>query len=81
MSSKKPPLWESLSQNHPFVDANKRVAVTATAAFLRMNGYRLSFDDSDAIAFLLGLYAANARHFTAIETSLREHAVPAPPPD
>jgi death-on-curing protein len=28
-------LWESLSQNHPFVDGNKRVAVTVTAAFLR----------------------------------------------
>lgn len=24
-------LWESLSQNHPFLDGNKRVAVTATA--------------------------------------------------
>ena len=35
-------LWESLSQNHPFVDGNKRVAVTVTAAFLRVNGYRLS---------------------------------------
>ena len=29
-------LWESLSENHPFVDGNKRVAVTVTAAFLRM---------------------------------------------
>jgi len=27
-------LWESLSQNHPFADGNKRVAVTAMAAFL-----------------------------------------------
>ena len=27
-------LWESLSQNHAFVDGNKRVAVTMTAAFL-----------------------------------------------
>ena len=26
-------LWESLSQNHPFVDGNKRIAVTVTAAF------------------------------------------------
>jgi death on curing protein len=31
-------LWESLSQNHPFLDGNKRAAVTITAAFLRMNG-------------------------------------------
>jgi len=27
-------LWESLSQNHPLVDGNKHVAVTAMAAFL-----------------------------------------------
>jgi len=25
-------LWESLSQNHPFLDGNKRVAVTTAAA-------------------------------------------------
>ncbi len=29
-------LWESLSQNHPFVDGNKRVAVTVAAAFMRL---------------------------------------------
>jgi death-on-curing protein len=30
-------LWESLSQNHPFLDGNKRVAVTVTTAFLTVN--------------------------------------------
>ena len=44
-------LWESLSQNHAFVDGNKRVAVTVTAAFLRVNGYRLKFDDAEAFSF------------------------------
>jgi death-on-curing protein len=73
-------LWESLSQNHPFVDGNKRVAVTTTAAFLRVNGYRLSFDDSDAFAFLIGFYDDGALCSTTLETWLREHAVPAPPP-
>ena len=28
--------WESLSQNHAFVDGNKRSAVTMTAAFPRV---------------------------------------------
>jgi prophage maintenance system killer protein len=32
-------LWESLSQNHPFVDGNKRTAIAATAAHLAVNGY------------------------------------------
>jgi death-on-curing protein len=45
-------VWESLSQNHPFVGGNKRVAVTVTAAFLKVNGYRLDFDDLEAFSFL-----------------------------
>lgn len=69
-------LWESLSQNHPFVDGNKRVAVTVTAAFLRVNGYRLEFDDAEAFHFLIGLYEAGTLRFTQLETWLREHAVP-----
>jgi death on curing protein len=47
-------LWESLSQNDPFVDGNK-LAVTVTAAFLRVNGYRLEFDDIEAFSFLIDL--------------------------
>jgi len=34
-------LMESLSQNHPFVDGNKRTAITAAAMFLQLNGTRL----------------------------------------
>ena len=69
-------LWESLSQNHPFVDGNKRVAVTVTAAFLRVNGYRLEFDDAEAFQFLIGLYETGMMRFRQLETWLRQHAVP-----
>ena len=31
-------LWESLSQNHPFIDGNKRTAIASMAAHLFMNG-------------------------------------------
>jgi death on curing protein len=34
-------LMESLLQNHPFLDGNKRTAITATALFLVQNGRRL----------------------------------------
>jgi death-on-curing protein len=47
-------LWESLSQNHAFIDGNKRVAITVIAAFLKVNGYRLEFDDLTAFSFLIG---------------------------
>ena len=33
-------LLESLSENQPFVDGNKRTAIAVAAAFLRVNGYR-----------------------------------------
>lgn len=66
-------LWESLSQNHPFIDGNKRVAVTVTAAFLRVNGRRLQFDDGEAFAFLIGLYETDRMRFVEIDAWLRQH--------
>ncbi|MGD0297474.1 MAG: type II toxin-antitoxin system death-on-curing family toxin [Bryobacteraceae bacterium] len=68
-------LWESLSQNHPFIDGNKRVAVTVMAAFLRINGHRLEFDDLEAFSFLIGLYEAGAFRFKELESWLRRHIV------
>ena len=72
-------LWESLSQNHPFVDGNKRVAVTTMAAFLRVNGYRLAFDDMEAFSFLVGLYEMGTLRFKELDTWLRQHAILADP--
>ena len=66
-------LWESLSQNHPFVDGNKRIAVTVAAAFLRMNGYLLEFDDLEAYRFLMDLYESGRMRFSELETWLRSH--------
>ena len=73
-------LWESLSQNHPFVDGTKRVAVTVTAAFLRVNGYRLEFDDLEAFSFLVGLHETGTLRFKELEVWLRQHAVTCDPP-
>jgi death-on-curing protein len=66
-------LWESLSQNHPFVDGNKRVAVTVTAAFLRVNGYLLEFNDLEAFLFLIGLYESGTLRFRELETWLGQY--------
>ena len=68
-------LWESLSQNHPFVDGNKRVAVTVTAAFLKVNGYEVKFRDEEAYAFLNGLYESGRMRFGELDRWLREHAI------
>lgn len=44
-------LMESLILNHPFVDGNKRTAITAAALFLLRNGYRLNVDNSELERF------------------------------
>jgi len=68
-------LWERLSQNHAFVDGNKRVAVTMTTAFLRVNGYRLGFNDADAFSFLLDLYETGRMRFRELDQWFRKHDV------
>jgi death-on-curing protein len=62
-----------LSQNHLFVNGNKRVAVTVTAAFLTVNGYRVEFDDIEAFTFLIGLYESGRMRFGELEGWLRQH--------
>jgi prophage maintenance system killer protein len=57
------------------VDGNKRVAVTVTAAFLRVNGYRLKFDDRAAFDFLMELYVSGRFRFAELEAWLRRHCV------
>jgi death on curing protein len=67
-------LWESLSQNHPFLDGNKRTAITVTAAFLSVNGYKLEFDDVTAFRFMIELYETGTFRFAILEGWLRQHA-------
>jgi death-on-curing protein len=40
-------LMESLINNHPFLDGNKRTGVTAAGLFLRINGRKLSASSKD----------------------------------
>ena len=66
-------LFESLSQNHPFLDGNKRTSITAAAVFLMMNGCKLVFDDIEAYQWLMGLYESGNVTKNAIENWLRRH--------
>ena len=49
-------LLESLIQNHPFVDGNKRVAFAVTDVFLRINGYSITGDSKKIYGFLMQLF-------------------------
>lgn len=49
--------------------------MTVTAAFLKVNGYRLEFDDVEAFSFLVDLYETRALKFNHLENWLRKHIV------
>jgi death-on-curing protein len=66
-------LWESLSQNHPFIDGNKRVAFAATFVFLSINNVELTASDQQAQQFLLDLYQRGALNYDVLLSWLREH--------
>ena len=52
-------MFESLINNHPFIDGNKRVAFFSTDVFLRLNGYKILVDSKTAYDFLMELFASN----------------------
>ena len=66
-------LWESLSQNHPFVDGNKRTAFAATYVFLAINGREITATDDQAQDFVLGLYSASRVTFENLRAWLSEN--------
>ena len=66
-------LFESLVQNHPFVDGNKRVAFAVMDVFLRVNGRVLDVDDLAAHERLVGLMEQGALDLAAIDVWLRDH--------
>ncbi len=68
-------LWESLSQNHPFLDGNKRTAFAATYTFLAINGVRLVADQDETYSFVSNLYETAAFRFENLVPWLRENTV------
>lgn len=69
-------LWESLSQNHPFVDGNKRTAYVATYSFLRINGLHISTGHQETWEFLINLYETGEMNFDRLEVWLRKNTAP-----
>ena len=61
-------LLESLVQNHPFVDGNKRVAFAVVDVFLRINGYSIIADSKTIYEHVIQLFEARSADM--------EHLVP-----
>jgi len=66
-------LWESLAQNHSFVDGNKRTAFAAMYTFLAINGLYLTADAEETYVFVANLYKANQFRFDKLVPWLRAH--------
>lgn len=59
-------LWESLSQNHPFIDGNKRTAFSAMHRFLLLNGTAITATAEETADFLLPLYEGHGVRFETL---------------
>jgi death-on-curing protein len=53
-------LLESLVQNHPFVDGNKRVAFAVVDVFLRINGHSITADSKPIYDYMIKLFEERA---------------------
>ena len=71
-------LMESLANNHPFIDGNKRAAFFVTDTFLRLNGRFIDCDDDEAYAFIVGNLEAGSFRFAQLKTWLQDRVAPLP---
>lgn len=66
-------LWESLSQNHPFLDGNKRTAFMATKVFLDLNDKLIVAEPQAVISFIDERFEKHEVNFEKLETWLHEN--------
>jgi death-on-curing protein len=66
-------LMESLLQNHPFLDGNKRTAFAAADLHLRMNGLVYSGTTAEAIDFMDSIFEEKNVDASSIADFLHSH--------
>jgi death-on-curing protein len=71
-------LLESLVNNHPFVDGNKRVGFAAMHTFLLMNGFDLDLSSKAAFEFMMKTIAEGKFRFALLHEWIAAHIVPLP---
>lgn len=59
-------LMESLANNHPFIDGNKRISFAAADTFVRMNGCYLEVDPLAGSRFIIESLASGTFRFANI---------------
>lgn len=68
-------LMESLTNNHPFIDGNKRTAITGSALFLRYNGFLLNTTQKKMETFTLHMATHKVSFKNAVEWFRKNSAV------
>lgn len=66
-------LWESLSQNHPFIDGNKRTAYASMYVFLAINDVGICATSSQAFDFIINMYQKDAFSACNLEIWINKH--------
>jgi death-on-curing protein len=68
-------LMESLANNHPFLDGNKRTAFAAAHTFLLINGFDLEVNSRAACDFIIRSIAEGEFYFARILEWIDSHMV------
>jgi death on curing protein len=71
-------LLESLVQNHPFLDGNKRLAFAVVDVFLRINGYSIAASSDSIYEFMIRLFEARSFDMEHLVPWLQASARPRP---
>src|SRR5580704_12193407 len=71
-------LFESLVNNHAFLDGNKRVGFAAMHTFLLLNGFDLDISNPAAGEFMLNTIAEGQFRFALLKEWISAHLVPLP---
>jgi death on curing protein len=66
-------LMESLANNHPFFDGNKRIAFAAAHTFLLVNGFDLAVDPVSAFEFVMRSISSGEFRFAQILKWINDH--------
>src|ERR1700693_747957 len=69
-------LFESLVNNHAFLDGNKRVGFAAAHTFLLVNGFDLDVSSKAAFAFVMKALTEGKFRFALLHEWMAAHLVP-----
>lgn len=68
-------LLESLVNNHPFIDGNKRVGFAAAHTFLLMNGFDLDVGSRTAFEFVMKALTEGKFRFVLLHEWIANHLI------